>query len=405
MSKSVRSEGVSLQYRRDMNMSTPSGTASQVAAGGNDSHFFQIDTAEVIDVIYNPNHTDFVSGADIGKIKVRLTKEGKGTEETEIPWMYPINPYLIQYPVKHEVVYIIKIVGKYYYLGNVSAEGNINNNIIPGISSTPVAPNDDNTDSYKSTQTTTPNTTGGAIELGDTFVDNNKKVKPLLPNEGDVIVRGRFGNNIRFGNNPETNSPNMKVSVGQSPTVNSSEPLTHYVEDINETPTSIWATTDEIIEIKPITKGSSYYLKSAKSPPTTFDKVQLIFNTDRVIWNAKKNEILMFANKGIALNTHGYIALDCQDTFGITTLDKLNIAAKNGIFVDAPKIILGKDAREPLVLGDKLVQILGELIDAIVQETHPTGAGQSGPPVNSAAFKIIKNKLARTILSKQNKTL
>lgn len=405
MAKQVRSEGMSLQYRRDIGLSTPGGIAMQSAVGINSSDFLQIDTAEVIDIIYNTNHPDFVSNEDIGKIKIRFTMFGKGTEETELSWAYPINPYIIQYPIKNEVVYIIKILDKYYYLGNVNYYSNINNNILPGISLTPVSPNTDNTDSYQSTQSTNPKTTGNKKDLGDTFVDNNKKVKPLLPNEGDVIIRGRFGNNIRLGNNPETNSPNIKISIGQASAVNSSEPLTHYVEDINETPTSIWATSDEIIDMKPITKGTSYYLKSAKNPPTKFDKVQLIFNTDRIIWNAKKNEILMFSNKGIALNTHGYIALDCQDTVGITTLDKLNIAAKNGIFIDAPKIMLGKDAREPLVLGDKLVQILGELIDAILQQTHPTGSGPSGTPINAAAFKIIKNKLARTILSKQNKTL
>lgn len=405
MAKQVRTEGISLQYRRGVGVSDPSAVAQQYSAGNSYSDFLQIDTAEVIDIIYNSDHPNYVSGEDIGKVKLRFITTGRGTDETELTWASPINPYIVSYPIIHEVVYVINILGKYFYLGNLNYYNNINNNILPGISLTPVSPNTDNKDSYQITQTTTPKSSNTKIELGDTFVDNNKKIKPLLPNEGDVIIRGRFGNNIRLGNNPETNTPNLKISIGQAPKVNTSEEKTHYSENINEIPTSIWATTDEIIEMKPITEGASYYLKSAKSPPSKFDAVQLVFNTDRVIWNAKKNEILMFANKGIALNTHGYIALDCQDTVGITTLDKLNITSKNGMFVDAPKILLGKDAQEPIVLGYKLVQILEELIDAILQETHPTGSGPSGTPVNAAAFKIIKNKLSRTILSKQNKTL
>lgn len=405
MAKQNRTEGLSIQYRRDIGLSTPTGVVIQSVSGINGSDFLQIDSAEVIDIIYDTKHPDFVSNEDIGKIKIRFILEGKGTDETELAWAYPINPYLTSFPIKHEVVYIINMLGKYFYLGTVNYFNNINNNILPGISKTPVAPSTDNSESYQTTQTTTPNKIENDVDLGDTFVDNNRKIKPLLPNEGDTILRGRFGNNIRLGNNPKTNSPNMKISIGQSPDVNSSEPLTSYVEDINTTLTSIWSTTDETVEIKPITKGNSYYLKSAKNPPSVFDGVQLIFNTDRVIWNAKKNEVLIFANKGISLNTNGYIAIDSQDLVSITTLDRLNIITKNGMFVDSPKISLGKDAKEPIVLGDKLVEILGELIDAILQETHPTGAGPSGTPVNAAAFKIIKNKLSRTILSKQNKTL
>lgn len=405
MSKRSRTEGISLQYRRDIGISSPEAIAQQMVAGNNVNDFYQIDTAEVIDVIYTPDHPDFISNEDIGKVKIRINVTQKGTDETELSWAWPINPYIVTYPVKHEVVYVLSLLGKYFYLGNVNYFNNINNNVLPGISETPVRPNDDNKDSYQHTQTTTPKSKENNIELGDTFVDNNKKVKPLLPKEGDVIIRGRFGNNIRLGNNTKTNTPNIKISVSQDPNVDKSTELTHYEENINTTPNSIWITTDEVVKIDPITKGSSYYLKSAINASSVFDGNEIIINTDRIIWNAKKNETFIFANKGIALNTNGYVAIDCQDAIGITTLNKLNIQSKSGMFVDAPSINLGKDAKEPIVLGNKLVEILGDLIDAILQQTHPTGSGPSGTPINAAAFKIIKNKLSRTILSKQNHTV
>ena len=122
IAKQVRSEGISIQYRRDIGLSTPGGTATQFTAGNNESNFLQIDTAEVIDVIYNTKHPDFVSNTDIGKIKIRFTGDGKGTDETQLSWALPINPYIISYPIKHEIVYVIHLAqgGEYFYLGNMS---------------------------------------------------------------------------------------------------------------------------------------------------------------------------------------------------------------------------------------------------------------------------------------------
>ena len=47
------------------------------------------------------------------------------------------------------------------------------------------------------------------------------------------------------------------------------------------------------------------------------------------------------------------------------------------------------------------VDVLGDLIDAINQMTHPTPAGPSGPPVNAAVFSQIKSRL-KIILSSKN---
>lgn len=405
MARINRSEGSSLQYRRELNLNTPGSSAIQLFSGQNVSDFFQIDYAEVIDIIYDKNHPDYEVDSDIGKIKIRFVDNRAVDTDVELSWAYPINLNSVVYPIKGEIVYILTILGKQFYLGNINYHGNLNNNLLKDISKPATSTNEDNVNSYQQVSNTTPNQTINDSRLGDTFVDNNKKIKRIKPHEGDYILSGRFGNNIRLGNNPKTNSPNIKISVGQPLDIEKSSSDNIYEEDINNTPNSIWITIDEAVNLNPITKGNSYYLKSAKSVPNAFDGNQIIINSDRIIWNSKKNETFIFSNKGISLNSNGYIAIDSYDTIGITTAKEINIQSANSVNVDSPKINLGKNADEPLVLGNKLVNILSELIDAILQQTHPTGAGPSGTPINAAQFRLIKNKLSRTILSKQNKTV
>jgi len=404
MSKKISSEGTSIQYRREMSLINPSSVSNQIFAGNNQSEFYQVETGEVIDVIYSSDHPDFINNSDIGKAKIRIVSSEKTSDEENLSWALPLNPYLISFPLKHEVVVLINLLGKLFYITSLNYFNNVNNNTLQGISDTLYKDNPDNSKEYSNVSSTIPKKGNSKIELGDTFINNNNKVKPILPKEGDTILRGRFGNNIRLGNNPDTNSPNIKISVGQSPEINTSEEQTSYEENINDIKNSIWITSDEIVDIKPVTQGSTYHLKSTINPPNKFEGNQIIFNTDRVIWNAKKDEVFIFANKGISLTSNGYIAIDSNKNIGITTLDRLNVVAKSGTFIDSPKIDLGKDAKEPVVLGDKLVKLLEELIDEMIKEIHPTGSGPSGPPKNAAQYRIIKNKL-KTILSKQNKTL
>lgn len=67
-----------------------------------------------------------------------------------------------------------------------------------------------------------------------------------------------------------------------------------------------------------------------------------------------------------------------------------------------PKFDLGK-GKEQMVLGNTLVDLLGQLIDAICNLTVITHAGASGTPINAADFTAIKSKL-ETALSELSNT-
>lgn len=368
--------------------------------------------AEVIDIILDESHPDFNNDySNIGKIKIRyLTDSGRADEL--LLWAYPLMSSFKQYPVLHETVEIHNLYNKLFYIV-INYNNYINNNSIPGVSTVKFKNVTDNLNNYSSSKNIPNKKTEENYNMfGKTFNNSNDKIKPVQPFEGDVLFQGRFGNTIRLGNNKETNKPNIKINVGQENKTDELSIRKTYTEDINDDTTQIWMTYDENIDIKPATIENDHHLKSAKNLPNKYNGQQITLSSNRILLNSRKNEIQLFSNTGTSICTNGYFSLDTVDEIGITTKDNFNVESNNkfnfknsnGTFIDSPKILLGKNAKEPIVLGDKLVSLLSDLIDVILKETHPTGTGPSGPPINSADYIKIKQKL-KTVLSSQNRSL
>ena len=92
--------------------------------------------------------------------------------------------------------------------------------------------------------------------------------------------------------------------------------------------------------------------------PNNYIGKQVIINSDRLIFNAKNDSILLFSDKAIGFSTNGDFHFD---TFNNGT---------NKFIVNAPKIILGLRydntyANEPALLGNQTEIWLNELIDVI----------------------------------------
>ena len=122
--------------------------------------------------------------------------------------------------------------------------------------------------------------------------------------------------------------------------------------------------------------------------PNKYAGKQVIINSDRLLFNAKEDAILIIGNETVGISTNG--------TF--------NVDSGGETIINSPEIYLGLDAVEPVVLGDTLLGLLEELCDALAAETHPTPVGPSGPPINAAQYSSIKSRL-KAFLSPQNKTL
>ena len=121
---------------------------------------------------------------------------------------------------------------------------------------------------------------------------------------------------------------------------------------------------------------------------TDFKGPQVIINSDRLIFNAKEDNIL------ISSNTH----------IGLSARDGVGIDAEGHFTVDSPEINLGLHATEPIILGDKLGDWLEGVINTIQRLTYTNVGGPTGPAVNAFSLNYYKRSIP-TLKSPQNKTL
>ena len=292
-----------------------------------------------------------------------------------------------------------------YYLSVISIWNSQHHNAVPnGFQS------DTQTQDYEQTEAGAVRrvTDGGTeIDLGQTFIEK-PNINPLLPFEGDYIHEGRWGNSIRFGStvNGKTNwsetgengDPITIIRNGEDPN-NGDEGWVPVVEDINNDLSSIWITSTQQIPLEAASSLNNSYSTS----PDTLDQYagsQIIINSDRVVLNSKTDHIMLSSAKSVSLSA----------------LESVNIDTKEHI-IDANSIKLGsKDATESLMLGDKTVDLLGNILDELSSVMGQLSSLVSLPPgapfvpLNAQAVQsqiklnLYKNQL-RTLLSKQNKTV
>jgi uncharacterized protein (DUF2345 family) len=112
-------------------------------------------------------------------------------------------------------------------------------------------------------------------------------------------------------------------------------------------------------------------------------KPQIIASSDRVILNAKKDEILLIAKKDVKVVTKGWHT-DMNEFFD-TMLDFMEEVIKQNKELE------------------KLHKELGSVAQANATSIHPTGVGPSGPPTNAGSF--IKSKTKATTGASKTKSI
>lgn len=229
------------------------------------------------------------------------------------------------------------------------------------------------------------------IFLGNTFKER-ANIHPILPFEGDVIYEGRWGNSIRIGstvlNNPNNWSttgsdgdPVMIIRNGQGN--QSQEGWIPVVEDINNDESSIYLTSTQKI---PINTSSKNYLSYKTNPPTNpsqFSGKQIILNSGRLVFNSTTDHVLLSSNKSINLNAIDGVNIDTP----ITTIQSKQVK------------IGSKNATEPLLLGNKTIDTLNNLISnlngfiTICTSLVSTPPGTPLVPLNAAATQLSQQLL------------
>jgi hypothetical protein len=246
--------------------------------------------------------------------------------------------------------------------------------------------------------------------LGITFVENSN-VRSLLPFEGDYIIQGRQGGSVRFSSTTKLYSGlNEWSSIG-----NEDSPITiitnglkfdpkksYYVEQINKDDSSLYLTSTQQLPIQTDRTGVLNPLTNPIDASKYFN-AQAILNSDRIVLNSKKDEVMIFAKTNVEISTKNIINLNAGDRVHLNS---------NRVFLGTVNDQL---PTENIVLGGKLHDLLLNLMDAL----HEFGTGLSsvvGSPEGAPAADIISaarslcNSIDRLennlegILSQQNYT-
>ena len=334
----------------------------------------------------------------------------------------PLFSNMKQPPLEGETVLLLSTIGSYasgissneelYYLGIINLQGSVHHNSIPNINE--VETRNDGGGDAQSYQTTGAGSTKKQQQAKiDSKFPESRNVKAIQPYVGDVLIEGRFGNSIRLTSTLKSTNVYTKNANWQKGDGTEGDPMlilraskpTQNTNKVNDFITEDFTKDDSIITLQStqalnFTPGSSVTDSIKNQSLDSWDKgqkfggKQILISSGRVVFNSTQNEIIAFAKKGIGLSSADAISLDAQ---------------KN-IEMSATKILLGKNADEPLIMGNKMKDWMEQLIDAIGKLTAITAVGPSSPLDQSPLWpKIValknqfQNNLSQISFTKQSK--
>ena len=339
--------------------------------------------------------------AGVGTVFYRTYNTSKEISETidalgPLAQAIPLNPQIQSIPLIGELIYLIDLPSPVAQAGKNK-------------SSTPIQKYYTNINVWNnSQQNSLPSSDNSS--LGLTFSEN-PNIRILLPFEGDYIVQGRQGAALRFSSTTKLyNNINEWSDVG-----NDQDPITilsngfsydpsgsYHVEKINKDLSSIYLTSAQQIPLQTDKTGTLNPLTNPIDVSKYFNS-QLILNSDRVVLNSKRDEVMIFAKTNIELNTRNIINLNANERVHLNS---------NNVFLGTVNNNL---PTEPLVLGDKLNTLLENLLDSLYSFgaalSSVVGSPEGAPAmdINMAAEGLLNdidrmNDSLEGILSQQNFT-
>tara|TARA_Y100001937_G_scaffold95646_1_gene129948 strand:- start:13469 stop:14617 length:1149 start_codon:yes stop_codon:yes gene_type:complete len=323
-----------------------------------ESKFYELEPVEVLEVHLDDTKSSFptIEGepdyAYIGGVIGRFVFSEQGLNIDRCKNFKPLNPNMNITPAVGEIVIGVKYLSDYYFTSAVNLFGNPNLNVQHGVSRIKRK----NTLSSKQGITTPAEENDTNTNVGYYLDDGrNKDARKILPNEGDIILEGRFGNSIRIGSdlkNGNTESPNIILNVGQTIEGDTKVPIE---EKIDTDGSSIYLTTNQTLDFTPAIES--------KVITGEMSGKNILLSSDRILFNSKeKGDIGMFSANNISLGSVGKIVME------------------------SPEVKIGGDeAEEPQVLGQTLFDKLDALVTAIGNVVGiPTPTGPTPAPISAA---------------------
>jgi hypothetical protein len=319
----------------------------------------------------------------IGTVFYRTYNTSKEVQEpidltTPLAQAIPLNPQVQSIPLIGELIYLVDLPSPVSQTGNKS--------------STSVQKYYTNINVWNNVQQNALPTTDNS-SLGLTFSEN-PNIKNLLPFEGDYIVQGRQGNALRFSTTTKLYSDlNEWSNIGKddSPITILTNGFSYdskekfHVEKINKDNSSLYLTSTQQL---PLQTDKTGILNPITNPidPSKYFNSQAILNSDRIVLNSKKDEVMLFAKTNVEISTKNVINLNADDR----------------VHLNGGRVFLGtvndQLPTENIVLGGKLHDLLLNLMDVL----HEFGTNLSsvvGSPEGAPATDIISaaNNLCNSI--------
>ena len=164
-----------------------------------DNKFYELEPLEVLEVHLDDTKNSFPQGTDgpdytyLGGVKGRFVISEIGLNIDRLNDYKPLNPSIQTTPVVGEIVIGVKYLGQLFYTTQVNFFGNPNFNTQHGLSRGKVK------DTLVSNDIDTANEQNDLGTKLGYYLEPTQDVRRLLPQEGDVLIEGRFGNTIRIG--------------------------------------------------------------------------------------------------------------------------------------------------------------------------------------------------------------
>jgi hypothetical protein len=273
---------------------------------------------KVVDIVLDSLHPDYNNSLDIGKIKYQILAS------TNTGFAYAYSSNINVFPVTGEIVELVQAP-------SVSTQSSDKRKTVYYKTLVNIF-NQSNENKLSKTQ-----------DIANTQKGN------LLPFSGDLVIQGRFGQSFRMS------GTYLGSEVGDSITIikNGQEKYAEFsLENINTDHSSIYLTSNHVIDLDQSFIKNSTYTQS----PSIFKSYkgkQILFNSDRIGLNARKDDVIISSPVNIGLMSKS-----------------INLEGEDRIGLDADKIFLGKETvqiqnPEPATLGNKNKQLLQTLIDTL----------------------------------------
>jgi hypothetical protein len=365
---------------------------------------------EIVEVIgtkkaYKPSRTKFGFPLKLGAVNIRLSGDSGGGPRIE-RFAFPLFNYL-QIPLVGEHIAVIKgptdlknpgtLSTIYYYLGPIQIHGNNHLNPMPGAF---------DVTALGGGVVGAAAAAGPAIYRKATYkpgenYKETKSIQKLQPYEGDVIIEGRNGQALRLGssmkgstghyaekqfykgkqNAPITilsnginkSSAASSVSVGIGKLKKAFSQQTYTIEDPDDTDSIFILSSKHKIDMK-LAHGQQKYGEGVEKM-NMYSKPQIIGSSERIVLNAKKDEIVLIGKKDVKVVTPKWTT-DMEEFF-------------NQVLDFMEEVINQNKELE------KCFKELGSVAQANASSIHPTGVGPSGPPTNAGSFIKSKGKASK----------